>query len=203
MTQERQTFSAVLTGHIDQVKGKTISLDDLREMLRDRAFGVMLFLVSLISLVPIPGAGLILGLLPLLIGLQLLAGFQRPWLPKVVLRHRMDKKKLLRGLDMMHENFGRFEKFARPRWSWFFNPVLDRINGAVIVLASIPILLPLPFSNLPPALGLMVLSIALVEEDGVLVVTSWAIIAFAYLLLLALYGTLLFGMIFGALKVFG
>lgn len=198
-----QTFSAVLAGHIAKVKGKAVSLDDLREMLRDRAFGVMLFLVALITLVPLPGAGTILGWLPMIIGVQLLIGLHRPWLPKRVLRYRMDKAKVVQGLTVLHNYIGPFERLATPRWGWAFNPIMDRVNGAMIVVASLPILLPAPLSNLPPALALMVLGLALVEEDGLLVVVSWGIIAFAYLLLLALYGTLLFGMIFGALKVLG
>ena len=198
-----KTFSIVLAEHIAGVKGKAVSLDDLREMLRDRAFGVMLFLVALITLVPIPGAGTVLGLLPMLIGIQLLVGLSRPWLPQRVLRYRMDKAKVVQGLAFLHEYIGPFERFAKPRWSLFFNPVMDRVNGVMIIVASLPIMIPAPLSNLPPAIALMVLGIALVEEDGVLVVVSWAIIAFAYLLLLGLYGTLVFGMIFGALKVLG
>jgi hypothetical protein len=199
----RATFSAVLVGHIGKVQGRYVTLEGLRDMLQDRAFGVMLFLVALITLVPIPGAGLVLGLLPAIIGLQLLVGMHRPWLPKWVLRHRMEKTKVLRGLEVLHELFGKFEAYAQPRWPWLFNPLLDRVNGAMIVIAALPILLPVPLSNLPPALALMVMALGLVEEDGVLVIASWVIIALAYLLLLALYGTLLFGMLFGALKVFG
>ncbi len=200
---ESHTFSVVLSNHISKVKGKAVSLDDLREMLSDRAFGVMLFLVALISLVPLPGAGTILGLLPLLIGVQLLVGLRRPWLPQRVLRYRMDKGKVVQGLAVLHEYIGPFERFAKPRWPWMFNQLMDRVNGLVIIIASLPIMLPAPLSNLPPAIGLMVLGIALVEEDGALVVASWAIIAFAYLLLLALYGTLLFSLIIGTLKVIG
>lgn len=198
-----QAFSAMLASHIDRVKGKTVSLDDLRDMLHGRVFGVMLFLVALVSLVPLPGAGTILGILPMLIGIQMVIGLQRPWLPKRVLGYRMDKAKVVQGLVFLNEYIGPFERFAKPRWEWMFNPIMDRVNGLVIIVAAVPIMIPAPLSNLPPALALMILGIALVEEDGVLVIVSWAIIAFAYLLLLGLYGTLLFGMIFGALKVVG
>ena len=60
---------------------------DLLAGLGRRAFGMMLFVASLPAFIPVPGvAGAISGPLCALVGLQLLVGLRRPWLPGFIAR---------------------------------------------------------------------------------------------------------------------
>src|SRR5687768_18487348 len=63
---------------------EVLKLKDLLSGLGRRAFGMLLFIASLPAFIPIPIGGAIAGPLVVLIGLQLLIGLRRPWLPKFI-----------------------------------------------------------------------------------------------------------------------
>jgi hypothetical protein len=47
------------------------------------------------------------------------------------------------------------------------------VVGFVILLLSAILLLPVPLSNLPPALVILLISLALIEDDGVLLAAAF------------------------------
>ena len=57
---------------------------------------------------------------------------------------------------------------------------MPMIIGVVIVALALVVMLPLPFSNLPPALALTSLALGLLERDGVMIGIG-LILAFAAL----------------------
>src|SRR5205807_2499548 len=75
-----------------------------------------------------------------------------------------------------------FERFVRPRWHTPFEATKHAV-GAIVLVLSVLLLAPVPLSNVPPALVIMLLSCAYLEEDGMLL----CIALLAALLLLASY----------------
>lgn len=59
------------------------------------------------------------------------------------------------------------ERFIRPRWTTPFQWT-KRIAGIVVLLLSLGLLVPVPMSNIPPALTILLIAFAYLEEDGVL-----------------------------------
>jgi hypothetical protein len=59
------------------------------------------------------------------------------------------------------------ERFIHPRWPTPFETT-KRVVGAVILLLDGLLLAPVPLSNVPPALVIIAIAIAYLEEDGVL-----------------------------------
>jgi len=59
------------------------------------------------------------------------------------------------------------ERFVRPRWT---TPVeaTKRVVGGSVLLLSAGLLAPVPLSNVPPALAIMLIAFAYLEEDGIL-----------------------------------
>jgi hypothetical protein len=65
------------------------------------------------------------------------------------------------------------ERFIRPRWSTPFEAT-KRGVGAVVLLLGASLLAPVPLSNVPPALAIMLIAFAYLEEDGVLLCAALA-----------------------------
>jgi hypothetical protein len=61
----------------------------------------------------------------------------------------------------------RIESWCRPRHVWAFGPVGDRLIGLFAILAAISVLIPFPGTNFPPSIALVIMSIAVMEEDGI------------------------------------
>jgi hypothetical protein len=74
------------------------------------------------------------------------------------------------------------ERFIYPRWQTPLEAT-KRIVGIVVLLLGLSMLTPIPFSNIPPAIVVMLIAFAYLEEDGVLLCVT---LGAALLMLVAL-----------------
>jgi hypothetical protein len=84
----------------------------------------------------------------------------------------------------------RLEKLVRPRWRTSFEAT-KRIVGLFVLLLAATLVLPIPFSHIIPALVIMLISFAYLEEDGALLCISLgAALASLALTSVAVWGTI-------------
>ncbi|MDQ3623002.1 MAG: exopolysaccharide biosynthesis protein [Verrucomicrobiota bacterium] len=160
----------------------------LREMLKvmhGRAYTLLLILLSLpfCTPIPIPGLSTLFGALIAIIGLRLSLR-QQPWLPARILDAKVSPKVVMRLLGMAKKTAKSLELLLKPRMSFLIDyPFLHHFYGAIICISGALLLLPLPipFSNILPALTVIFLSAALLERDGYFVIAG--LVAFAVSLL--------------------
>lgn len=145
----------------------------LREMItvmRGRAYTLLLILISIPFCLPIPLPGLstVLGGIIALIGLRLSLR-QDPWLPVRVLDAELSAATVTRLLTASRRVARLLESVLRPRFSILVDfVVMHHIYGAMICISGLLLMLPLPlpFTNMMPALTIILLSGALLERDG-------------------------------------
>ena len=63
------------------------------------------------------------------------------------------------------------ERFIRPRWL-LPSHTLDRITGAFIALLALLLFAPLPLSNVPVGMVILLLAFAYLEKDGALIAVA-------------------------------
>jgi len=152
---------------------------------------IMLTLVFLIP-VSIPGVSTVFGAVILLIALARLTG--RPlWLPTFVSKRPVAAQKLRDALALSLVWVQRFERISRhgrlPRLvnsrATQITANLGLILGAVLLMAPLGMV---PFSNTLPALGLMGLSIGLLQQDGVMVLLGHLANLLSIIYFAALFG---------------
>ena len=164
-----RSASAVLRSVIDRAAGETISIGEMVEAFGERAFGFVLILFSLPNCVPAPpGVAGIVGTPVLIFGLQMMLGHKRPWLPGFVMRRRLSVATFRKLIDATEPKLKKLEAFCRPRLPVLFGLLGDRLVGFFAVLCAISVLIPFPGTNFPPSIALVIVSIAVMEEDGVL-----------------------------------
>jgi hypothetical protein len=178
-TAEHKSVSAVLRAVIESATGDNITIREIIEAFGDRAFGFVLILFSLPNCVPAPpGVAGIVGTPVLIFGIQMMLGHHRPWLPDVILRRSVSVAKFRKLIDVAEPRLRWLESFCKPRQTWLFNATGDRVVGLFAFLAALSVLIPFPGTNFPPSIALVIVSIAVMEEDGLLLI-------FGYLIMLA------------------
>jgi len=60
------------------------------------------------------------------------------------------------------------EKVIHPRWSTPFEPTKRLVGAVVVILSASLVFIPIPLSNVVPALAIALISLAYLEEDGLL-----------------------------------
>lgn len=168
----RALVEELATGNPDDV----MTLGELLDRFSERSFGLFLLIVMLPTFIPIPvGMGAVSGGLASLIGLQFLARFEHPWLPKFIARHEIHRHRLISFRDRMGKWLDRIERLTKPRNQAFLtHPVAHAFTGLLLVILGGALSLPLPLTNYPFGLVLLAFAFALIERDGRLMLVAWA-----------------------------
>jgi hypothetical protein len=150
-----------------------MTIGELIDGLGGRAFSIILLLLTLPIAVPGPPGLPVIFAVPLLIlTAQLWLGRAAPWLPGFVRRRRFSRSALLIVLRKVRPTLARLENICRPRLTSLSDGVGQRWIGAFFFLCALVLTnpVPIPFSHLPLALALAVLSLGFVERDGVIMI---------------------------------
>jgi hypothetical protein len=141
-----------------------ITLGEMAEAFGDRAFGLLILLLCLPSL--LPGMASVFGIPMLILGVQMGLGRREPKLPDFIARRSIKREDLLRLASSSSAMLKRIERYVRPRSGFFTGPMGDRIVGWLTVVSAIMLILPGPGTNGPPAFGTIVMALGVVEHDN-------------------------------------
>jgi hypothetical protein len=154
---------------LDQAEGERVSIRWLIGQLGTRSFGLTLFVMGLISF--LPGASTIVGLLIGWPAIQMILGHDFAVLPRFITRRKVSVEKLARAIRIVVPRLERVERLIRPRWPTPFQTT-KRVTGIIMLLLGLTLVSPVPFSHVMPALLIMLLALAFLEEDGVVLLVA-------------------------------
>jgi len=154
---------------------EVLPLDRLLAGLGRSAFGMFLFVAILPGFIPVPGAGgVVAGPLVMLIGVQLMAGLVRPWVPRFVGRRGPRRRTLGRFHRRIAPWLARLERLVRPRMQGLTTSRLaNALTGVLVLALGLLLALPIPMTNYVCAGLLLLFALALLERDGALLVVLW------------------------------
>jgi hypothetical protein len=178
--------SVHLATMLDPGEAAQVSIGWLIERLGERSFGITLFMMALLALVP--GASTIVGVLIAWPAIQMILGHHAPALPGIFARRTIAADRLGRAIRVITPRLRWMERLVRPRWHAVFRSS-KRITGILMLLLGLTLISPFPFSHVIPALVIMLLALAYLEEDGILLLISLV----AALTSLAVTGAALWG----------
>lgn len=170
-----------------------ITVGALIDGLGDRAFGIVLLILTLPVAVPgPPGLPLVFGTPMLIFTAQLFTGRHRPWMPEFIRRRRFSRDHLLSLLHKVKPALARIERICRPRLLRLTTGRGERAVGVFFFLCALVVMnpIPIPFSHLPLGIALAVLALGYVERDGVVVILGLLGAIFGVALNLSLTGGL-------------
>jgi len=147
-----------------QFPGARITLGEMAEAFGDRAFGLLVLLLCLPSL--LPGMASVFGIPMLILGVQMGMGRRVPKLPRFIARQSIKREDLLRLASASSTWLGKVERFVKPRPGFFTGPMGDRVVGWLTVYCAAMLILPGPGTNGPPAFGNIVMALGVVEADN-------------------------------------
>src|SRR5207244_4151534 len=124
---------------------------------------------------PTGGATHVFEIIAMLVALELIAGREEIWLPARWRRLELVGGRRERFIAGLMRLIGRLERFSRPRLRFLFEHRLSNIVfGLLVIGGSLGAFLAPPFTGLDtlPALGVVLLSLAVLLEDLLLVVAA-------------------------------
>jgi hypothetical protein len=175
----RRKLSGALVSVSESLPAGSVSLRELLARIGEQGLLLVCMFLTLPFLLPvsIPGVSTVFGLAIVLIGIGVTLN-RVPWLPARILDRPLSTPLLQQAIARGVRVVARFERFVRPRWLVLTRggPV-NRANGLGLVLAGVLLIVPLgliPFSNTLPGLAVLLLSLGLLERDGVFIALGYA-----------------------------
>jgi hypothetical protein len=158
------------------------TLGGLIDAIDSKGFALLLVILLGPSALPIPTGGLthVFEVAAALLALQLIAGRREVWLPERIRRIELGGEKSAKAVDAIERYIGKLERITRPRGRIFFGRrISDVLFGCGVLIGVVATFLAPPFTGLDtvPALGVVLLALAVIAEDIAVIWVGVALIA--------------------------
>ncbi|MBY0377163.1 MAG: exopolysaccharide biosynthesis protein [Gammaproteobacteria bacterium] len=163
-----------------------LTFGELVSTLGGRAYGIISILFALPSALPIsaiPGFSFIFGLPIVFIAIHIILARPALWLPRSLENRSVSVKKLARVINTTIPYLLYVERLLKERWLFFSSSFMERVHGIVLLVLSLLLLLPIPFSNFIFATLIILFGLGISEKDGVVLALAY-LGAFLYALVL-------------------
>ena len=194
-TKQRTPSSRVLEQVIRQAPADYFTVGWLTSTLQQRSFGFVMLFLGLLATIPVGST--IPGLMLAAMAVQLVAGRSEPVFPDFIRTHRLRTSHLRRLGERAVQLLTYFEKAVHPRGPMIFEAMKPIVGVVVLLLTAVLLLTPVPLSNVAPAIVIALMSLAYVEDDGLLL----CIALLAAIILIVIASAAIWGAIVGAVFI--
>jgi len=158
--------SIILQKLHDEAPADHVTLDWLMDSLQKQSFGLIMLVLAIVAAAP--GICMVAGLMLLIPAFQMIAGRSAPVFPHRIAARPLPTRHLggivQRAIPMLRY----LEKVVYPRCPTPREATKRVVGIAVMMLSARLILTPIPLSNILPALVIALISLAYIEEDGLM-----------------------------------
>lgn len=176
--------TALLEGLGEAGSGARVSVADMLEAMKGRAFGMAALLFAIPVCLPMPpGVPTAAGIALLIVAIQMVLGNKKLWLPKWLRQKSIARDRLKGAIKAIMPRLTTLEKAAKPRLLFLTSPIGQRVFGLVMLVLAVMLILPIPiFGNMPLGFAAAILALGLIERDGWFVLGGLAATAVAILI---------------------
>lgn len=155
--------SDILASLAESWPGERLSLGDIVRELGDRGHGILLFVLALPG--AIPGIATFAAVPLTLVAVQMAIGLPRPWLPRFLADRSLARRDFAAMVARAVPYLRRLERLLKPRFTAVVGPVGERLIGLICVILALLLTIPILF-NVPLALPVAIMALAVIERDG-------------------------------------
>lgn len=164
------------------------TLGEIFEHLAGRGHAALMVVMALLTFLPV--ISVVTGPILVFVGLRFSFG-KRPWLPKWLLERTVQRSTIASIANTCEKIEKRTARILRPRAVGLVrNPWLHSALGVVVAICGALLPLPIPFTNIPLAVPVIVIGLSLLEDDGLYAVLG---LALGVLVLSSLAAATIFG----------
>jgi hypothetical protein len=159
--------SVVLQRLHDEAPTDHFTLGWLMGSLQKRSFGIIMLLLAVVAIVP-GGVAEAAGLLLMIPAFQMLAGQPSPVFPRRIAARPLPTRHLAALVQRAVPVLRYLEKVIHPRWPTPIEATKRLVGAVVVILNTTLMFIPVPLGNVLPALVIALISLAYLQEDGLL-----------------------------------
>lgn len=170
--------SEVLEETVGNHPSDEIPLGELIWVLQERGFGLLMIMLVLPCCIPVPvppGVPTLFAVPLVFLAVQMILGRPTPWLPQWLKRKSVRRVTLAAMVARLSPQLRIAEKFLRPRLEFFLAPAGERLIGFFWLLCALSTAVPIPAINFVPGMGILLVSLGLLNRDGLFILIGMII----------------------------
>ena len=170
-----QKLSDRLEGWLKGDQPKTVG--NLIELFGEKSFAVLFLLLLAIPALPLPTGGVthVFELIAMLLALELIVGRRTVWLPERWRGRELGPATQKRFSEVLLRRIRWLERHSRPRLRFLIDhPLRGQVFGLLVLGLAVAAFVAPPFTGLDtlPSLGVVVLSLGVLLDDGLVAVAG-------------------------------
>ncbi len=105
----------------------------------------------------------------------MILGMRAPWLPAWIEKKVIKRESLEKIITKANPWLKKIENRMQPRMTYISVHTWERIIGIFAFVFTVSIALPIPLTNFPPGWGILVMSLGLLNRDGITILIGMII----------------------------
>lgn len=155
--------------------GGGLSVNAIMTLLGHHSHTLVILVLSVLNMIPgPPGYGGTLAFAMIFMAVTMVLGVPVQ-LPGWIGDRQIPSRFLMRMLDRLGTFARVFARFSRPRLEILTGDSARRPMAAFVILVSLPMVLPIPFINAVPNVGIAVMTVSRINRDGLGVILGFII----------------------------
>lgn len=177
-TPKRDTLTQLLDDLEENLTQDIIEIGQVVEMFRNRGFGALLLVPSLITVLPtgaIPLIPAVCGALISFICIQMIIGREHLWLPERLKKFTFPRERLQKGISYARPVTRQIDKFLYRRFSPLIGEISQRFTALICLCLSL-IMIFIGFIPMLPAtvaLPIFFFGLGYIARDGVIIALGY------------------------------
>lgn len=175
MENKERNTSELLQLVVLQNNNDKMSVSEIKNSLHERGFGILLAIAALPICLPIPvppGYTTFFSIPLFIFSVQMMWGMKSPWLPEWISKKEINKTNLEKLIEKATPWLRKIESYLHPRLTYISVHAWERIIGIFAFIFTISIALPIPLTNFPPGWGILIMSLGLLNKDGLTIIVG-------------------------------
>jgi hypothetical protein len=178
MTTKERPTSDFLAIVVVEHKKESMTVGEIKNALHERGFGILLAIAAIPICLPVPvppGYTTIFSIPLFIFSIQMVLGMRVPWLPAWIEKKSIKRESLEKIIAKANPWLKKIEHRMQPRMTYISVHTWERIIGIFAFVFALSISLPIPLTNFPPGWGILVMSLGLLNRDGVTILIGMII----------------------------
>ena len=178
MTIKERPTSDFLAIVVVEHKKESMTVGEIKNALHERGFGILLAIAAIPICLPVPvppGYTTIFSIPLFIFSIQMVLGMRVPWLPAWIEKKSIKRESLEKIIAKANPWLKKIEHRMQPRMTYISVHTWERIIGIFAFVFALSISLPIPLTNFPPGWGILVMSLGLLNRDGVTILIGMII----------------------------
>lgn len=162
---------------LKEESGKT-KISEILEDFRENGILMAMIFFALPVAVPLPyppGFTTIMGVPLMILSIQMLLGSKKVRLPNNINNYEIKNSTLKMISEKIVPILETVEKYIKPRFSFAKSVYCEQFIGLVCLIAAFAVALPLPLTNAVPAQGITIMTLGLLNRDGVIIIAGFVV----------------------------